>query len=552
MKIFTLTKILLKSADVFQTKQSNKLIRTGILLAICISVGSILYPIIYTIMKTYDVLAQFFAQSMLLDIVVLLSCSITFILGIFYVVSIFYLSDDTKYLLPLPLKPFEILGAKFIAITLYEYVTQALLIVPILLVYGIKGGLGFAYYMYAILAFLILPVIPLVLASIIAMIIMKTSDIFKNKEKLKLFGAIASIFIIVPLSFLMQKLSNSAARGIDQASSVIAIRNSKLMTIILELFPNAKYSILALDNFQTPKGLLYMFIALCITALAFILFLYMAQLLYLKVVTDMADIGYGKSISLDKEERKLIKHPVYKTYILKEIHILVRTPNYLINCVLTNFIWPIFLAIPIFAGSMDTGNLKMIMKLLTDLNVAGPLVAGVFALILFIASSNGIASTAISREGKGIIVNKYIPVKYSKQLFYKIVPSLAAGLVCIITVVLAIILLMRPPVYVWIYMTVVSIVAVIMSSLIGILVDVYRPKLNWNNEAEAVKQNLNVLISMIINTALAVVTCYIVFKAKLTLLVAFTSLLVIYGMVSICLYVFLRKNAYKLIDKINL
>ena len=85
----------------------------------------------------------------------------------------FYFSRDIENLLPLPLRPVEILAAKFTVTLLYEYLTEILFLAPILIAFGIKSHGGIFYYFNAAVIFLTLPIAPLVYASIISMIIMR-------------------------------------------------------------------------------------------------------------------------------------------------------------------------------------------------------------------------------------------------------------------------------------------------------------------------------------------------------------------------------------------
>jgi ABC-2 type transport system permease protein len=79
---------------------------------------------------------------------------------------------------------------------------------------------------------------------------------------------------------------------------------------------------------------------------------------------------------------------------------------------------------------------------------------------------------------------------------------------------------------------------VLLTSLTGIIIDLYNPKLDWDNEQKAVKQNMNVLYNMAAGVIPAVLT--IAAKAALpglSSLIATTILLTaVYGL--LCLFLF--------------
>ena len=63
--------------------------------------------------------------------------------------NLFYFSKDVEYVLPLPLKPYEIVIAKFTTLLITEYfIVFAFLLAPFA-IYGIITGAGFLFYLYS-------------------------------------------------------------------------------------------------------------------------------------------------------------------------------------------------------------------------------------------------------------------------------------------------------------------------------------------------------------------------------------------------------------------
>lgn len=87
---------------------------------------------------------------LMLAIVLFLGQIVTLIFGFFWVISVFYFSDDVKILLPLPLQPYEILLSKYTVILVNEYAVLALLLLPAIGIYGIGTGAGILYYLIAL------------------------------------------------------------------------------------------------------------------------------------------------------------------------------------------------------------------------------------------------------------------------------------------------------------------------------------------------------------------------------------------------------------------
>mgnify|MGYP000870023652 FL=1 len=86
----------------------------------------------YTLLETTN------QEPVLLTMAVLGGQLMVLLFGLFYLLSTFYFSGDLKLLLPLPLRPRDIIGAKMAVVLASEYLTLLPFIAPIFIVYGIR------------------------------------------------------------------------------------------------------------------------------------------------------------------------------------------------------------------------------------------------------------------------------------------------------------------------------------------------------------------------------------------------------------------------------
>jgi len=221
------------------------------------------------------------------------------------------------------------------------------------------------------------------------------------------------------------------------------------------------------------------------------------------------------------------------------------------NCVLINFLWPIFILIPLFSQKGDTGQIAQISKLLKDGKGAGIALGIFFAFVVFASCSNGISSTSISREGKNLFILKYIPMKYTKQLMAKVLSAVALGMSGMVMVSIVGIAILKIPLDLVLLMIIVGTLGILFTSFIGIFIDLNFPKLNWDTEQKAVKQNLNVMISMIICIAIAGLTVFMIFKFKLTKWSSFILIVALYATLDVVLYYLLGTKGAKMLRKIE-
>ena len=178
---------------------------------------------------------------------------------------------------------------------------------------------------------------------------------------------------------------------------------------------------------------------------------------------------------------------------------MIRTPIYLLNNIATAFILPIIFLVSIGSSVGSQDEFATFIKsidwtnpdLLLIVSFAG------FALGLMMSSLNLITPTALSREGSNIFFMKYIPMSYVKQIQAKIASGLAVSLLGILfSLIAAIIILRLHPIMIALVL-VMSIQGMLFMNYLGMIVDLIRPKLVWEQEAAAVKQNLNAAFTMI-------------------------------------------------------
>jgi len=183
--------------------------------------------------------------------------------------------------------------------------------------------------------------------------------------------------------------------------------------------------------------------------------------------------------------------------------------------------------------------------------ISGMVFVAFFGVMLFVSSSNGIAATSISREGENVFFNKYIPVSYNTQIMAKVIAGIIMGVVGMLSISLFAVILLKLPLSLMALMCVTSFLAILFSNFVGIIIDLYNPKLHWDNEQKAVKQNLNLMLSMVICIAFGGLTAFAVIKLNLNLIQVVVSLIALYGTLDSLLYLFIKKIGNKIFSKIE-
>ncbi|MDA3845652.1 MAG: ABC transporter permease, partial [Vallitaleaceae bacterium] len=494
-KLISLTKTLQKNTSLFalgSTKKSKLLI---IVLLVSLLPMGILVAFITA--NAYDVLLTIEQEGIILAFGLGITSVLIFFFGIFHVLGTFYFANDIESLLYMPLSPYHILGSKMMLLLIYEYLTELIILTPILIIFGIKSSGGVLYILFALIVYLTLPLIALVIGSVLVMIIMRFTNFGQHKERLKFFGGIVALILALGFNFMLQK-QMTALDNVDTLNNLLLQGNNTLIDTISKLFPGTIFAAKALADPYSLSSLVQLLLFLIVSFGLVLIFILLGQVLYFKGVLGMSEVSAKrKLISMDSMNKSTIRRSTQTAFIIKEFRTPLRSPIYFLNCILMAVLLPvIFIGVFVFAPTSDA-ELEMLMNLLTKSEGDAAKVAVIVGIMLMMASLNAITPSALSREGKGAYVMKYLPVPLGKIVHAKILTGVIVSIISSIIFSIGFIY-MGLPINNVIIGFLLGLFGVYLISQTGIALDLLNPKLSWDNEQQAVKQNMNVLYNMII------------------------------------------------------
>lgn len=515
-KFIKLTKVLLKnSSSSFKTGYGSKK-SLGILLLLLICFLPLMSLITGSLIASYDTLKQLNLQVVLLGSTLASASAAMIIFSFFYVMSIFYFSEDIDILLPLPLKPYEILGAKLVIILIFEYFLEIILILPIFIAFGFKAG-SILFYAYSVILFLTLPIIPVIFCALISIFIMSFTNVVKNKDRFKVVSGVIGIALIVLINIFMQNI-----RGSSKLTDVLK-NNSNAMNTATNIFPSSKLAAYSLTNSSPLTASLNLLLFLIISFAVLIIFLIAAQTLYFKGAVGISESSSkGKKLSEAEFNNASKKTSVIRSYTIKELKLLIRTPAYLLNCILFGVIFPPLIIIIILFNRNGIHDLSALPQ-------NGVFLAIASGIIVVISSMNMIASTSISREGKNFYVMNYIPVPYGDQIISKALSSIIVSLISTIIISIIGITLLKVTLIMVVLILIISALGIGTYAFLGTLLDLKFPKLDWDNETRAVKQNFNPVIITFSAVIITVILSIIAAVLQLNMLFTFIILFILYS-----------------------
>ena len=470
--------------------------------------------------------------------------------------NVFYFSKDMENVLHLPIKAVEIIISKLNTLLFMNYELELLFAVVPLLNYGIYNNAGLSYFFNLILLLVIFPIFAVLVVSIIMLILMKTIKLFKNKELMQFIIGFVFMFVLV---FFMSKaltyvFNNNEYIKDNQKFVLNNINNNieKINGYFFYIKPTA--------NILQEKGffnILFNYLKLMIiNSMAFLVFIYLGNKLYLKQLLKANFYTKKKTIKKIKVNEKVKRKRVRDAFITKEFKILLKNPLFFMQT-----IYPVFIAIltvcaiiiilvPIINNALQMEENR---ELLEGLKLNIEAVCIILGTIQVVGLLNNSSITAFSRDGKSAYINKSLPISLYKQFIYKNIPQIFINVISSI-IILAIIVYKIPAIGIKYYFVIfgISLLLTIINSYILCLTDLLMPKLEWDAEYDIFKNNKNKLFQyalIIINILILIFINEIFKKYSLdkSLLIFATGL----GAILIIFNLVLKKYQTRFFNKIK-
>lgn len=550
-KIIALTNVFLKSS--FSNYNSKMGIQTGSKkkLPKVLYFMLILYLIAIFAFLSYNLIDGFIKihqEKVFIGMILLGIIGFAAFQSIFSSINSLYFTKDSEFILPLPLKPYQIISARTIVLILLEYIIEFFIGFVPLVMYGYQTGSGILYYITMLIALILIPILPILLVSTVIMIIMSFARFAKNKNRFQIIATILALILIIAISLASGSISGEMTN--EQMAQMLMKANG-MLELIKGYFPSLDFLVNALTSENIFVVAIEIIKAFLITAVAFGIYLFIANKIYLKGLVGNLFSGNSRKTKIRLKENDYKNSKLYKTYIGKEFKILARNPVFLMQCLAPAIFIPIIMIGIVY---LQTNSIQKegFQLLFSVINVNSIQIASiVLGIIEFFTMFIYISITAISRDGSNAVFIKYIPVSLYKQYIYKIVPNMIMSLFSIVITLIIAQIILKFNISVLIAIFAVSSLMSLFQSMLMIIIDLKRPKLEWDSEYAVVKQNFNLIFPAIvglINIGILVLIS-ILFK-NLNIYIGLGSLIIIFSLAACFTNIYLYKNQIELANKI--
>ncbi len=433
-------------------------------------------------------------EFVVLTLFVIMAALFILVEGIYKASGLLFNCRDDDLLLSLPVKRSTVLAIRIMKFYLFETMINAIVFVPAMIVYAMKVGVGASFYLVSLTALFILPILPIVIASLVGGLIAFSSARFKHKNLVQIILTTLVLLGVLFVSINIEDILQTLAQNAKSVNEII----TKLY------YPAGQYIQLVLD-FKIMDYL--MFVATNVGL--FVLMLLMLGSVYYKINSRVKIV---KTNTVSYEYNLKINQPLV-ALIKKEIGKFISSPVFLINA---GFGLVLFVVVVVLACVNMNATLDMISKMSFEISedtIINYMPACLFGLIFFTSMMTSITSSMISLERKSFNVLKSLPTNSMMIIMAKV---LAAVLVMIpILLIGDIVMMVRFNFNIWQILMIFasSITMPLVAELVGILVNLKYPKMNAQDDTEVVKQSMSSMVAVFVGMGSSIVMLYIIYNA---------------------------------------
>ena len=381
---------------------------------------------------------------------------------------------DYDLLGALPIKTSDIVASRVLVLYFMNLIFLGIIMIPAAIVYGVVAKPSLAFYgMYGLTLFFI-PLIPIIIATFIGAVITVVAIRFKRTQLISLILNLILLMGIMSISF---GSTGTTSEELTQLSKV-------MMDTINQVYPLANLYLQAVCQYNIVA--LILFVGCSIGA--FVLFSVVLGMQFKKIHTMLHTTHRSNNYRVGEMRVSSALHALYR----KELKRYFSSSMYVMNTGIGAMLMLMFAISLIFLDGPQIEQMLEIPNFNQYMSEFAPLVASLFMVM------NGTTACAISLEGKNLWILKASPIpvkniflsKIGVQLTLTIPAILLNGI--IMTVVLKLSLLESIMVFV------LPTCYTLFIGIMGIIINLKYPNLEWTSEVVVIKQSAATLISMLV------------------------------------------------------
>ena len=439
-----------------------------------------------------------------------------FFMAVPLVISVFFYAKDLSLIATLPVKKDTVIFSKLTTVYVYLFGLSVMLFGPALYFYAFGDGTVLIRFFMGLIALVLLPIFPMILAALLILPFMAVIGSSNKRNTMVIAGNVLLLVVIIGFQVILSR----AQMEPEQLMALVS-QEDGLMALIGKKFPPSIWLT------KMVRGSLTDTLWFLLMNLGFVLVLKpFSNLFY-----DKALVKYTQQTTQASKKKKVSFNQRSKKSLLikRNIGIILHNPTFLLNTVMTMFVPILLFVIYTAMGIMDFETLRN--PALTP--YALYIFLGIIVSPSFVGS---LSATAITREGSAFWETRALPIAIKDNISARIqttviINVVATGLLALMTFWI----LPLAPLDIAIAL-IAALVLILLFSTVDLFINIERPYLNWSNPTAAVKNNMNIMIALVIRLILGGLV-YLLYKLIPTpsaqfLVVALTGVMLVLYFIS--------------------
>lgn len=558
---FALVKLLFSQQ--FRSTSTDKKKRVGTIIAFVV-LGIALLPMVINVVVGMFFLGGVMGADQGVVAMLILACqSLVLMLGLPSLITGVYMPKDADKLMYLPIKPLTIFVAKLMVAYINEVITTAVTILFLLVPFGIGANMAAGYYLMLLPALLLIPLLPILLGTIIAMpfalLLTKVGKDGLGKTLLTVVFFVLFMGAYMAIVFGLMNLEATMPDGeITMDQIVVLLQDAMTQVSTKMVYVHTNYvlagSLVATDFVAWATNLL---LALAEFALLAVMAVLIAKPFYKHMLAGEMEGGgsSGKKAKLTYDTKPT---SVVKQLVLTDLKRTLRDSQMGFQSFAGIIMMPLIVVILGISLTQATGE--------EAIDVTHPLyqliapVALIVYLSLIGAGTNTLGIFPITRENKAFYVLKTLPIAFEKILLAKVLLSTALMLVVYLLTAIVAVVVMSIQWYLAVGMLIVLAFIGFGTQCITTRFDLKEPKFGWSNFNQSLKNSKHTWIAMLVGVIAMIVvgaiSGFFIFTAIATgstslVWLMWLALIVISGLYAFASYKIMVNNAQKLFERIE-
>ena len=468
-----------------------------------------------------DVFEQYGRVDILLGIMMAASSLLIFFTTMYKAASILFNFRDYDTLMSMPIKTRTIITSRIIILYSFNIAMMLIIMIPAVITYCLRVNPPLMFYVMFVLTLILIPMIPILAASILGSMLSLIASRFKRKNGLNT--------ILLLLFFVGIMVANFSLQG-----TIINFDNAAkpIVTSISSIYPFAFIYMNAICDLKLTSILTFVGSSVAV----FGMFVYLVSIWFKTMHTTLASIRTSSNYKM----KELKTSSQFAAIFMKERKRFFSSPLYVLNAGVGSIMLVILaIAVTVF-GAEEVAKFMEMPEISGTIGMIAPLIISLFAAL------SCTTACSVSLEGKTFWITKSMPVSTKKILLGKIALNLMLSVPTIIISAALFSMVLKTDLMSTILMFVTPIAYAFFIAIFGLYMNLLMPKMSWTHEAQVIKQSAAVMVVVFGGMLMAAAPIAIVILvANINILLVNLITTCVIALASIILYFMLMKDGIK-------